>query len=136
MELYIEPVRITRNRVNGRLLPGHVPANKGKKWGEYNVPKKSRKKILANLTDEGRRKGALASKPRICNKVVGIMNGEFIGEFESASDASRKMETIGIKVCSENIRNCCKCKGRISAGGVKWFYEADFEKWSKEIISR
>lgn len=133
MELYIEPERRTRNAVNGRILPGHVPANKGKKWGEYKVPKKSQKKILANLTDEGRRLGTLASKPSLCKRIVGIQDGKFFGEFESAADAERKMKTKGIKVCGQNIRNCCKGIGRVSCGGIKWFYEEDFEKWSKEI---
>jgi hypothetical protein len=135
MELYLEPERRTRNAINGRILPGHVPLNKGKKWGEYKVPKKSRKKILANLTDEGRKLGAKASKPLLCIKIVGILNGEFMGMFESASDAQRKMAKIGIKVCHENIRNCCKGK-RQRAGGINWFYESDFEKWSKEIVEK
>lgn len=133
MELYIEPERLTRNPRNGRIMPGNVAPNKGKKWGEYNVPRKSRKKILANLTNEGRRKGQLASKPRLCRKVVGIQNGEFLGEFESASDAERKMLTIGIKVCGENIRNCCHGRGRRTAGGVMWFFEKDYDKWSVEV---
>ncbi len=134
MELYIEPERRTRNAVNGRLLPGYVPLNKGKKWGEYNVPIKSREKILANLSNEGRKLGALASKPRLCIKIVGIMHGEFIGEFESAAEAQGKLNGKGVAISATNIRHCCKGK-RPSAGGIKWFYEAEFEKWSKEIVA-
>lgn len=134
MELYIEQPRLTRNAKNGRILPGHVPANKGKKWGEYKVPKKSRKKILANLTNEGRKLGALASKPIRCIKIVGIKNGEFFGMFESAAVAEILLRERGIKISATNIRHCCKGK-RKSAGGVKWFYEEDFDSWNKEIYN-
>lgn len=34
-ELHLPPVRPKRNPKNGRFLTGHIPANKGKKWGEY-----------------------------------------------------------------------------------------------------
>ena len=132
MELYIPPVPLTRNPTNGRILPGFVPKNKGKKWGEFKVPKRSRKKILANLNDAGRRKGALASKTRTCIKVVGIMNGEIIGMFESAAEAEKKIKGKGIAIRATNIRHCCKGK-RPRAGGIKWFYESDFEKWNEEI---
>ena len=133
MELYIETPRLTRNAKNGRILPGHVPANKGKKWGQYKVPAKSKKKILANLTNEGRRLGGLASKPSICIKIVGIKNGEFFGMFESAADAEVKLRAKGIKIRATNIRHCCY-GNRPSAGGVKWFYEKDFEKWSPLLL--
>lgn len=133
MELYIELPRLTRNAKNGQILPGHVPANKGKKWGEYKVPAKSKKKILANLTNEGRRLGALASKPSICIKIVGIKDGEFYGMFESAAVAEVRLRTKGIKIRATNIRNCCYGK-RPSAGGVKWFYEKDFDSWNKCIV--
>lgn len=135
MELYIPPVRLYRNPKNGRILPGYIPPNKGKKWGEYNVPRKSRKKILANLSDEGRRLGGLAHKERICIKVVGIKNGEFMGVFESAAAAEVVLRNKGIKIRATNIRHCCYGK-RPTAGGFKWFYEADFEKWNKEITEK
>jgi hypothetical protein len=133
MELYIEQPRLTRNAKNGRILPGHVPANKGKKWGQYKVPKKSRKKILANLTNEGRKLGALASKPIRCIKIVGIKNGEFFGMFESAAMAEILLKAKGMQLSATNIRHCCKGK-RKSAGSVQWFYETDFEKWNKLIV--
>jgi len=133
MELYIAPLPRTRNPKNGRILPGFIPYNKGKKWGEYKVSKKSRKKILANLSDEGRKKGTLASKPRLCKKVVGILKGEFIGMFESAAQAQIKIKEKGIAISATNIRHCCKGQ-RPSAGGIKWFYEAEYEVWSKEIV--
>jgi hypothetical protein len=67
-----------------------VPKNKGKKWREYNVPRKSRKKILKNLTDEGRQKGREARWEKHKRRVIGIKDGEWYGCFESTCDASRK----------------------------------------------
>jgi len=132
MELYIPPKPITRNPQNGRLLRGYEPKNKGKKWGEYNVPEESRKKILANLSNEGRKLGALAKKKRYSLRIVAIKDKKFFGEFESAADAARILRNAGIVVYSENIRNCCKGK-RPLAGGIQWFYENEPEKWEKEI---
>lgn len=129
------PNKIPTRDKKGRIIAGsgHIPANKGKKWGEYNVPEESRKKILANFSNNADRlKGALAKKERYSQKVIGIKDRKFFGEFDSAADAARDLQAIGIKVCSENIRTCCKGK-RTSAGGVKWFYERDFDKWNSEI---
>ena len=132
MELQLPQIPITRNPLNGRILRGNIPTTKGKKWGEYNVPKESRKKILANFTNEGRKRGTQISVNTTSKKIIGIKNGKFFSDFASASEAARKLQSIGIKVYSQNIRNCCKGK-RPSAGGIKWFYEKDFEKWQKEI---
>ena len=133
MELHFPQTPNIRDK-KGRFNKGAniTPPNKGKKWGEYNVPEESRKAILANLTNEGRMKGALAKKKIYSQRIVGIKDRKFFGEFESAADAARNLQSVGIKVCSENIRTCCKGK-RTSAGGVKWFYEHDFEKWNAEI---
>lgn len=133
MELYIAPAPRTRNAVNGRILPGYVPKNKGLKWGEYNVSKASRKKILANLTNEGRLKGAYASKPLLCKKIVGVQDGAFFGAFESAAIAELKLRDKGIAIRATNIRDCCKGI-RPRAGGIQWFYEKDFEVWSSLIV--
>jgi len=83
---------------------------------EYTTPK-TRKKILANLSHEGRLKGARAFKKLNSIPVVGIKDGKFYGQYESASDAERKLASNDIKVQHENIRTCCKGK-RKSAGGI------------------
>ena len=64
-ELYIEPEWTGRNRVNGRFLKGHVPANKGKKWSEF-MPKRSQKRSAkgwSNL-DKYRVRPATAGRPK------------------------------------------------------------------------
>ena len=126
MELYLPPTPLTRNPVNGRLLPGYVPKNKGKKWREYNVPRKSRKKILKNLTDEGRQKGRASRWEKYKRRVIGIKDGEWYGCFENTCDASRK---TGIE--QANIAACCR-KKRPRAGGIEWYREDD-EEWMEKI---
>lgn len=134
MELYLpEPPKLTRNPVNGRILPGHTAPNKGKKWDEYNVPIESRETMLSNLVDWGRRKGARMNKKKNSIPVVGIKDGKWFGGFLSAGDAEEKLRKIGITVYAENIRNCCNGK-RQRAGGIHWFYENDFERWNGEIM--
>lgn len=134
MELYIPPFQQppTRNYKNGRIMKGYIPKNKGKKWSDYNVPEESRRKILANLTNEGRIKGSLANRKLNSQKIVGIKARKFVGSYESAAEAARILQSAGIRVSATNIRHCCKGK-RPSAGGVKWYYEANFEEWQKEI---
>ena len=113
-------------------MKGYIPKNKGKKRSDYNVPEESRRKILANLTNEGRMKGSLANRKLNSQKIVGIKARKFVGNYESAAEAARILQSAGIRVSATNIRHCCKGK-RPSAGGVKWYYEANFEEWQKEI---
>lgn len=138
MELYIPQIPKTMPGIRdakGKFRAGAhiVPPNKGKKWGEYNVPEESRKKILANLTNEGRRLGGLAPKNRHQKRVVGIKDKKFFCDFPSAADAATSLHNAGIIINVSNIRACCR-GNRPSAGGIKWFYECDFEKWNSEIV--
>lgn len=57
MELYIEPIRPTINKKNGRFLKGHEPFNKGKKWSDYLPQEKIDKmrKQLLSLSGGGRK---------------------------------------------------------------------------------
>ena len=41
-ELTLPPVWTGRNRLTGRFLKGHVPANKGKKWSDNEWTRKIR----------------------------------------------------------------------------------------------
>ena len=137
MELQLPqiPHKMPTRDKKGRIIAGrgHIPANKGKKWGEYNVPEESRKKILANLSNEGRRLGGLAPKNRNQKRVVGIKDKKFFCDFDCAGDAATSLRNAGITINVSNIRACCR-GNRPSAGGIKWFYENDFEKWHNEIV--
>lgn len=123
-ELYIPIERPTRNFVNGRFLKGHVPHNKGKKWGDYI---KSRRKI--NNMRKGLELGRKGN-PNIAGinsrPVVAIKDGELIAVFSSSNDAERKTG-----ICGRNIRSCCSGK-RNTAGGYQWFLENDKE-WIQKI---
>ena len=101
-ELYIEPEWTGRNRVNGRFLKGHVPANKGKKWSEF-MPKRSQKRSAkgwSNL-DKYRVRPATAGRPK--KPVIALTDdGDFI-YFPFVGDAA--------KWCGgrrENVARCCR----------------------------
>lgn len=127
------PTKIPTRDKKGRIIAGrgHVPANKGKKWSDFNISEENKKTLLENLK-EGRILGTNSKKTYHRIKVVGIKNRKFYGVFDSATDAALCLQQKGINISHQNIRNCCKGH-RPSAGGVKWFYESDFEKWNAEI---
>lgn len=52
---------------------------------------------------------------------------EFIREWEKMIDASKKLN-----IHDTNIRSCCKGKKRQSAGGYKWMYKEDYDKYIEE----
>lgn len=120
MELYIAPKRLQNNPLTGRFLKGRVPFNKGKKWEDYMDMRKA-KRI--------KRIGMMNLRPRMDiggqNKrmVIGIKDGRIIGPFESAVKAAEKTKLI-----RRNIAHCCEGK-RKHCGGIRWFYEADVQKW-------
>jgi hypothetical protein len=120
MELYIEPIRIKHNPLNGRFLKGHEPHNKGKKWEDYlDMRKAKRIKRIAIKN--------LKCNPNIggWNKkqVIGIKENRIIGVFESATKAAERL-----KIQRRNIAHCCAGK-RNKCGGIRWFFESDYDKW-------
>ena len=135
-ELYIEPIRI--NPKNGKFRSGHIPFNKGKKMTEWMDGRKI-KKVMKGL--EIGRKAGNAHFLHKFNKIeiVGIKEGKLTA-FESAADAERILRAKGVKVNQRNIRAVCLGtieKGsyvRLRAGGYRWFYAKDVEKY-KSLIS-
>lgn len=125
MELYIEPERLVRNPTNGRMLPGFVPHNKGKRMKDY-ASAKSCRKMKKNLSDVGRKKGAKVRWAKYSVKVIRITDGQLSGIYDNASDACR---CTG--VWAENIRKCCNHERR-TAGGSEWFWETD-ERWIERV---
>lgn len=122
MELYIEPIKLQRNPKNGQLLKGCKVHNKGKKWTDY-MPEESVKIILEKMPHKGNHE--LWKTRR--KQVVGIKKGKFIGIFESGAKAAEK---LGLK--QQSISKCCTGIMK-KTGGINFFYESDFEKWSKLI---
>lgn len=120
MELYISPLKRQNNAVTGCFLKGHTPHNKGKKWEDYmdmrKAPKIKRialKNLRPRLDIGGQNK----------RQVIGIKEGKIIGVWESAVKASEKL-----KLQRRNIAHCCQAK-RKHCGGIRWFYEADVQRW-------
>jgi hypothetical protein len=121
-ELYVQPERIQRNPLNGRFLKGFTPHNKGKRMSEY-MSAEMVKYVLKKLPHKGNSNVAGWNK----KEVIGIKDGKIIGVFKSGIDAGNKTG-----ICAGNIRLCCREK-RKSAGGIKWFWEKDIEKWYELI---
>ena len=122
MELYLEPVKITKNPLNGRFLKGHAPHNKGKKWEDYMDMRKANK-LKKNLL-LGRLKGNPNLPGHNKKKVIGIKDGKIYCVFPSASDAQLE---LGIQ--RANISKCCR-KERKKAGGIFWFFEDNVDEWA------
>jgi hypothetical protein len=124
MELYIEPEIPKYNRLNGQFLKGHEPHNKGKKWSEWMDGRKAKKVLrIAKRNLKGRADfGGWNKKP-----IVAIKGDVFYGVFSSCIEASEKM-----KLQRRNISHVVN-GNRKTCGGYKFFFESDFEKWSKII---
>jgi hypothetical protein len=101
-ELHIELGWTGRNRVNGRFLKGHVPANKGKKWNEF-MPKRSQKRSAkgwSNL-DKNRVRPATAGRPK--KPVIALTDdGDFI-YFPFVGAAAKWCGGL-----RENVARCCR----------------------------
>ena len=122
MELYLEPIRMTRNPVNGKFLKGHVPHNKGKKWSDYMDMRKAKriKRIAKKNLKYNYNIGGWNKK-----KVIGIKDGKIIGVFNSAHDAAKRLGLI-----RRNISHCCRGE-RNHCGGIRWFFESEINLWVK-----
>jgi hypothetical protein len=106
MELYIEPIHPQRNFVNGRLLKGCVPFNKGLKWNDY-MPKESQEKCRKCLVHKGRKDIGAWNK-----KTVIVFTPEGIRAFKSSVSCAKFLHRD-----PSNIRRACrkgyKCGGYV-----------------------
>jgi len=124
MELYLPPIKLDRNPINGRFLKGHIPYTRGKKWEEWMDLRKANR-IKKNLRIGGIPNTHFGDFNK--RKVVGVIKGKGYF-FESLTDASKK---IGLPV--QNIGLCCQGK-RKHSGGYMWFY-FDSDEWISLINS-
>jgi len=139
MELYIphyieQPIR---NAKTGHFFKGYKrktpPANKGRKMSEFATPETC-ERIISNLSQEGRQKGANKNKELFGRPVLAIQNGNIVGKYTCASIAKEKfMEEFGISLCKMNILAVAKGKRRTHKG-MRWFYVDEPHKWEKELI--
>lgn len=140
-ELYIPPIRRGNNVTNGRFIKGHVPANKGRKWGEYMSKRAQRRasKGWANL-DKFRPK----KRPDNCSRCrVQIVAVKDDGTWCVLPYIGAAGEWIG--GCRENVRRCCqsnrerhvnKKTGKVNTDhkylGVRFYYESD-NIWTTKV---
>lgn len=109
-ELSLQPTRPTRNKVTGRFLPGHVPANKGKRWADY-LSEESQREIAKgwkNLdeyrSENGKKYGGRNRKP-----IVAITDDGKFRVFKDGYLAAEWLKRHIGKSCNrENIGRCCR----------------------------
>ena len=139
-ELYIEPILI--NPANGQFRKNHIPFNKGKKMINWMDGRKIRK--VKKYLEIGRINGNPNLPGHNKKPIVGIKDGKLIA-FSCAGAAERFLKAKGIRVNRRNINIVCHHKmvkgykgnyyGRERAGGYRWFFESDIDKWAKYIVN-
>lgn len=111
-ELSLQPTRPTRNKVTGRFLPGHVPANKGKTWDETMSKRGQRnaKKGWKNL-EKGHAFGhpAVYNAGRCRKPTVAVTDDGHFYVFSYLGAAAEWLsKRIGKSCARENIGRCCR----------------------------
>ena len=140
-ELTLSPERPDRNPVTGRFLPGHIPANKGRKLDEY-CSKKAQRRMRKGWVNviKYRPKHRPDTSGR-CRKPVAAISDDgrltvypFIGAAALAVGGSR-----------ESVRRCCAQNSHPTGSGkaahntdhrymgIRFYYESDHAIWSSKI---
>jgi hypothetical protein len=104
-ELTLPPLWTGRNKMNGRFLKGHEPANKGKKWTDY-MGKRAMKRAAKgwkNL-DKYRPKTRPDTAGRCRKPVIAVTDDGKWHWFPYLGAAADWVEG-----CKENVRRCCHC---------------------------
>lgn len=137
MENYELIITAPPKRKNGHFPKGHIPFNKGIPMDEWMDGRKKRR-VLKYL-EIGRKRGNPSLPGNNRKAIVGIKDGKLF-PFPGITDAARILRTKGIKISARNINSVCAGKtvkvGKYSyvrkkAGGFRWFYANDIEKYSK-----
>lgn len=151
-ELYIPPVSDRVNRMTGRYMKGHVPANKGKRWSEY-MTKRGQKRAAKGWKNvelhRPTRRPDTAGRMR--KQVVALMDDGKWLVFPSLKDAAEWLgggnrENIG-RCCRYNAsKKVCKhdwrpfhSKGASLVNtdhrykGIRWYFESD-DVWTEKIM--
>lgn len=132
--LHLSPTASTRDRTNGRYLPGHPAFNKGRPWSEW-MPKRAQKRCAQGWKNlerwrnkNGRAEGC--GKPK--HPVIAITPSGW-HYFPSTAHAAR-----AVGGHDANIRRCCRQNALHADNtdhqylGIRFYYEDD-EIWMKKI---
>lgn len=140
-ELNLGMERPQRNALTGRFLPGHEPANKGKKWSEY-MSKRAQKRAdkgWKNL-EKYRPKTRPDNAGRSRKQVIAVMDDGAWLYFASVSSAAawigRRQEIVG-RCCRLNqSRRVNRFTGKVNTDhrylGVRFYFEDD-DIWTTKI---
>lgn len=145
-ELVLPPVYDGVNRVTGRFMKGHIPANKGKKWDEY-MSKRSQRRCRKgwNNLDQYRPKKRPDTAGRCRRTLVAVMDDGTWKVFGFSREAVAWMGAQGVMCNRENIGRCARLNesNRRRYGvhppsddhrykGVRWYYD-DNSAWMRKI---
>jgi len=145
-ELVMPPIYDGVNRVTGRFMKGHVPANKGKKWDEY-MSKRSQRRCRKgwNNLDQYRPKKRPDTAGRCRRTLVAVMDDGSWKVFDFSREAVAWMGAHGVVCNRENIGRCARLNEskRRRYGvhpqsddhrykGVRWYYD-DNSAWMRKI---
>ena len=148
-ELYIPPTprpKPTTDPKTGRFLPGHVPTNKGKTWGDYMTKRAQRRAAKGWKNCEighayGSKRPDTAGR---CRKPVVAITDDgtlhafsFIGHAALWCGGSR--ENVG-RCCRDNHAQRVNNTGHINTDhrymGIRFYFEADFQIWKSKIVNQ
>lgn len=150
-ELSLPPVWTGRNKLTGRFLKGHVPANKGKKWDEY-MGKRAQKRAAKGWKNLDLHRHRSDNAGRSPKQVVAVFDdGQFL-VFPYIGEAAKWLD--GSLASRHNIGRCCRfnesrkvCKNDYRKGerkgasrintnhrykGIRWYFESD-SAWTTKI---
>jgi len=135
-ELIIQP---PPRRKNNWFPKGHIPFNKGMPMKEWMDGRKVRKVI--KYLELGRKAGNHDLPGANRKAIVGIKDGK-IYPFDSAVNAAKILKAKNIKINARNINAVCNAKIypnngypyiRRKAGGFRWFFADQVEKYSSYL---
>lgn len=135
-ELRLEPVRFYRNPVNGRIMKGNVPHNKGKKWSEWMDGRKQRKvrRLLKSYHGRPMRRSEFSGRPK--KQIIAVTkDGRFLC-FSSITKAAKWAGTYPghiHKIVTRNKQRNLNTKGKVVPEirtdhhhkGIRFYYEDD-----------
>jgi hypothetical protein len=145
-ELYIPPKWNGKNAKTGRFLKGHIPANKGKKWGDYMSKRSQRKAAKGWKNLDIHRPKTRPDNAVRCGKPVVVIDDD--GRWCVFDNIKLAADWVGGN--RENVRRCCNLnksrmllhdtKGRLTDRtntdhrymGFRFYYEND-NIWTKKV---
>lgn len=103
-ELYLPPVKPTRNKRTGQFLKGHEPHNKGKRWSEYMTKRMQKRAAKGWKNLEKYRPTERPDTAGRCRKKVVAVTDD--GKFKIFDYLIPAAQWVGGS--RENVGRCCR----------------------------